>query len=61
MVSFDNFSVTLADYTPGLSDFRTSIDGHPTGFYGTVDILRMKKLKFSGFFFFFEKVIGTSF
>ena len=34
MVSFDDFSVTLADYTPGLSDFRTLIDGHPTGFYG---------------------------
>ena len=34
MVSFDDFPVTLADYTPGLSDLRTSIDGHPTGFYG---------------------------
>ena len=36
MVSFNDFPVTLADYTPGLSDLRTSIDGHPTGFYGTI-------------------------
>ena len=32
MVPFDDFSVTLADFTPGLSDFWT---GHPTGFCGT--------------------------
>ena len=32
---FNDFPVTLAHYTPGLSDFRTSIDGHPTGFYGS--------------------------
>ena len=45
MVSFDDFSVTLADYTPGLSDFRTSIDGHSTDFYGTVARHLMKKKK----------------
>ena len=36
MVSFNDFPVTLTDFTPGLSNFRTSIDGHPTGFYGII-------------------------
>ena len=57
-MKFNHFySETASKFYPVV----TSIDGHPTGFYGTVDILRMKKLKFSGFYFFFENVIGTSF